>query len=113
MREQSGVVEVMVNKLNTERRGQIVRCLTEGMSIRGTVPVTGAAKNTVTKLLVDLGQVCADHQDKVLRNLDSKDRRGADEIWSFCYSKQKERSPRTSGTPGYGDVWVERLLADM
>jgi len=53
------------------------------MSIRATVRVTGAAKNTVTKLLVDLGQACADYQDRAFRNLDSKTIQ-ADEIWSFC-----------------------------
>ena len=31
-------------------------CLTEGMSLRATTRVTGAAKNTVTKLLIDLGE---------------------------------------------------------
>ena len=73
---------VSMNKLSIERQGQIISCLTEGMSIRGTVRVTGAAKNTVSKLLVDLGQVCAEYQDKTLRNLECKTVE-ADEIWSF------------------------------
>ncbi|MDP2622494.1 MAG: DDE-type integrase/transposase/recombinase, partial [Actinomycetota bacterium] len=94
-----------MNRLSTERRGQIIGCLTEGMSIRGTVRVTGAAKNTVTKLLVDLGQACADYQDTALRNLDCKTVE-ADEIWSFCYSKQKNVPEDFKGTPGYGDVWT-------
>ena len=45
----------MVNRLSTEQRARIVGCLTEGMSIRATVRATGAAKNTITKLLLDLG----------------------------------------------------------
>jgi len=45
----------MVNRLSTEQRTRVVGCLTEGMSIRATVRATGAAKNTITKLLVDLG----------------------------------------------------------
>ena len=46
---------IYMNRLGTEKRAQIIGCLTEGMSIRGTCRITGAAKNTVTKLLVDLG----------------------------------------------------------
>jgi hypothetical protein len=53
-----------MNRLATERRAQIVGCLVEGNSIRGTVRTTGAAKNTVTKLLVDLGAACAAYQDQ-------------------------------------------------
>ena len=53
----------MVNRLSTDQRAQIVSCLCEGMSIRATVRVTGAAKNTISKLLVDLGRACAEYQD--------------------------------------------------
>lgn len=95
----------MVNKLNTERRGQIISCLVEGMSIRATVRVTGAAKNTITKLLVDLGAACAEYQDATLRNLDSQTIQ-CDEIWAFCYAKQKNVPEEHRGTFGYGDVWT-------
>lgn len=67
--------------------------------------VTGAAKNTVTKLLVDLGAACAAYQDETLRNLDCKTVE-ADEIWAFCYAKQKNVPQDFQGTPGYGDVWT-------
>jgi IS1 family transposase len=75
------------------------------MSIRATVKVTGAAKNTVAKLLVDLGEACAEYQDGALTNLDST-RIECDEIWSFCYSKQKNVPEEHQGTFGYGDVWT-------
>jgi DNA-directed RNA polymerase specialized sigma24 family protein len=77
-----------MNQLTTQRRAQVILCLVEGMSIRSTVRVTGVAKNTITKLLAEIGAACADYQDQVLRNLDST-RIECDEIWSFCYSKQK------------------------
>jgi IS1 family transposase len=96
---------VSMNRLNTERRGQIVGCLVEGMSIRATVRVTAAAKNTITSLLVDLGQACAEFQDAELRNLDCK-RIECDEIWSFCYAKQKNVPDEHQDTFGYGDVWT-------
>ena len=95
----------MANRLSTEKRAQVIGCLVEGMSIRATVRVTGAAKNTITKLLVDLGQACADYQDTTLRNLDCKVVE-CDEIWAFCYSKQKNVPEEHQGTFGYGDVWT-------
>jgi len=75
------------------------------MSIRATVRVTGAAKNTVTKLLVDLGQACSEYQDRALRDLPCK-RLEFDEIWSFCYSKAKNVPEEHQGEFGYGDVWT-------
>ena len=72
---------------------------------RATGRVSGAAKNTVTKLLVDLGQACAEYQDKALRDLRLTTIQ-CDEIWSFCYSKQKNILDEHQGTYGYGDVWT-------
>lgn len=83
----------------------MISCLVEGMSIRATVRVTGVAKNTIVKLVADVGQACADYQDATLRNLDST-RIECDEIWSFCYAKQKNAPDEFIGTPGYGDVWT-------
>lgn len=94
-----------MNRLSTEKRAQIIGCLVEGNSIRGTVRMTGAAKNTVTKLLVDLGEACAEFQDGELVNLPCKVVE-ADEIWAFCYAKQKNIPEEFKGTPGYGDVWT-------
>ncbi|HEY3374166.1 MAG TPA: IS1 family transposase [Candidatus Aquicultor sp.] len=94
-----------MNKLSVEKRAQIIGCLVEGMSIRGTVRITGAAKNTVTKLLVDLGNACSDYQDKVMRDLPCK-RLQFDEIWSFVYAKQKNVPEEHQGEFGYGDVWT-------
>ena len=54
-----------MNRLNTEKRAQILRCLVEGNSIRSTVRITGAAKNTVVKLLIDAGKACSEYQDEV------------------------------------------------
>ena len=94
-----------MNKLSLERRTQILACLVEGNSIRSTSRITGAAKNTVVKLLVDVSQACLEFQDGILRNLPSK-RLQVDEIWSFCYAKQKNVPVEKQGQFGYGDVWT-------
>jgi IS1 family transposase len=95
----------MVNRLSTERRVQIVGCLVEGMSIRATSRVTGASKNTITKLLVDLGEACSYAANELLVDLDCK-RVQCDEIWSFCYAKAKNVPDEHEDEFGYGDVWT-------
>src|SRR5215218_2498363 len=94
-----------MNKLTAERRAQIVRALCEGNSIRSTARMTGAAFNTVVSLLIDLGSACSEYQDRVMRDLPCK-RLQCDEIWSFCYSKQKNVPPKHEGQFGYGDVYT-------
>ena len=94
-----------MNKLSTEKRIAVVSALVEGCSIRSTVRMTGVAKNTVTKLLVDLGQICSEFQDRTLRNLTCQ-RLQLDEIWSFCYSKAKNVPEEKKDKFGYGDVWT-------
>ncbi len=94
-----------MNKLTTAKRIQVVSCLVEGNSIRATVRMTGVAKNTVSKLLVDLGHACEAHQNSALHNLPCK-RLQVDEIWSFCHNKEKNTAPEHEGILGYGDMWT-------
>jgi len=94
-----------MNRLPVEKRAQIIRCLVEGNSIRSTVRITGSSKNTITKLLIDVGKACNKYQDEILRNLKCS-RIQVDEIWSFCYAKQKNVPEKKQGTFGYGDVWT-------
>jgi IS1 family transposase len=94
-----------MNRLSTQKRAEVLALLVEGMSIRAIVRVTGVAKNTITKLLADLGQACSDYQNETLVNLYCPVIE-CDEIWSFCHSKQKNVAPEHEGEFGYGDVWT-------
>jgi len=100
---------VIMNRLDNERRSQVIRCLVEGNSIRATVRMTGVAKNTIVKLLAQVGQPCLEYQDKALRNLPCK-RIQCDEIWSFCYAKDKNVPENLRGKFGYSDVWTWTAL---
>ncbi len=71
--------------------------------------MTGAAKNTVAKLLVDLGNACAQYQDRVFRGLTPK-RVQCDEIWSFVGYKEKSISATQQGETGVGDIWTWMAL---
>jgi len=94
-----------MNRLNLQKRTQILGCLVEGNSLRATARMTDTAINTVVKLLVDVGQACAEYQNQTLRNLPCK-RLQCDEIWSFCYAKEKNVPEGKRGQFGYGDVWT-------
>ena len=94
-----------MNILPAHKRILVLKCLVEGMSIRATVRVTGVAKATVMKLLVTAGKVCADFQDRELRELPCR-RVQADEIWSFIYAKEKNAPRAKSAPPEAGDVWT-------
>ncbi len=98
-----------MNKLSGEQRARVVAALVEGNSIRATVRMTGSAKNTVVKLLVNLGAACNRFQDGALRNLTCR-RVQCDEIWSFCYAKEKNVPAAKRGLFGYGDVWTFTAL---
>src|SRR3990172_2381962 len=87
IRDHSSIM-VSMNKLTTGKQVAVVRCLVEGCSIRSTARMVGVSRNTVTKLLVDLGTACSQYQDKAMRNLNCR-RLQLDEIWSFVYAKSK------------------------
>lgn len=94
-----------MNRLSLQDRARILSCLVEGNSMRATSRMVDVSINTVTKLLIDVGTACAAYQDEHLRKLACK-RIQCDEIWSFCYAKQKNVAPEKAGVLGYGDVWT-------
>lgn len=104
MREQSGK-KVSMNKLTAQDRARILHLLCEGSSIRAITRLTGASKNTVTKLLIDAGKACADYHDMYVRDVKAK-RIQVDEIWSFTYAKQKNVADAKRAPEGAGDTWT-------
>ena len=93
-----------MNSLDTETRARVVSCLIEGCSVRATVRMTGASKNTVIKLLNDLGCACSEYHNRHVRNLRVR-RLQVDEIWCFVGAKKKNVSPEKKAE-GWGDVWT-------
>lgn len=96
---------IMANVLSEAKRVQVVAALVEGNSLRATARMAGVSRNTVAKLLNDLGTACAAYQDEHLRDLSCK-RIQADEIWSFVYAKAKNVPDDKKGEFGVGDVWT-------
>ena len=95
-----------MNRLTSEQRAAVITCLIEGNSVRSTVRMTGVAKKTVLRVLIEVGAVCSDYQDRVLRNLNTE-RVQIDEMWQFVYCKEKTVTPAIEEkNPGAGDAWL-------
>src|ERR1039457_4538206 len=98
-------IMVSMNRLDIARQAQVIRCLIEGNSIRSTVRMTGVAKNTVAKLLVEVGAACSRYQDQTLRNLPAH-RIQCDEICSFVGAKDKNTPEQRRNEHGIGSAWT-------
>lgn len=94
-----------MNRLTKEERSKILHLLCEGSSIRAVTRLTGASKNTVTKLVVDAGKACLDYQNRAFVNLTCK-RIQVDEIWSFVYAKALNAPIEKKIAGEAGDVWT-------
>jgi IS1 family transposase len=91
--------------LSLEKRVKVVRLLTEGNSIRGTSRLTGVAKGTILRLLKVLGKACEEYQAEALCGLGCTQIQ-CDEIWSFCYMKNKNIPESQAKKLGIGNVWT-------
>lgn len=91
-----------MNKLPLAKRVQIINLLVEGSSLRATSRIADVSINTVTKLLVDVGQACQLFHDEAVRGVTTK-RVQCDEIWAFVYAKEKNKPQDVEGA---GDAWT-------
>ena len=91
-----------MNKLPIDKRVQIINLLVEGSSLRATSRITDTSINTITKLLVEVGQACQLFHDEAVRGVAAK-RVQCDEIWSFVYAKEKNKPQDVEGA---GDAWT-------
>ena len=94
-----------MNRLTTQYRVAILKALSEGMGINAACRITGGSKNTVLKLLADVGRACALYQDQAMRNLKITQVQ-VDEIWSFIGAKQKNVPANSDPTLGLGDCYT-------
>lgn len=97
-----------MNRLPTEKQTQVIAALVEGTSINATCRITGVAKNTVLKLLKDLGCAAASYHNERVCNLRVR-RVQADEVWSFVYGKDKNITLEQAQS-GLGSVWTWTAL---
>jgi IS1 family transposase len=94
-----------MNTISNDQKTAVLKCLVEGCSIRSTVRLTGVAKGTILDLLAVAGETALMYQDAMLKNPTCQ-RIQCDEIWAFCYAKQKNVPNEMRGQPGMGDIWT-------
>lgn len=95
----------IMNRLSLTDRAKIVTLLCEGVGVNAACRISGASKMTVLRLVADVGRACSDFLDANVRGLNSK-RIECDEVWSFCYAKQKNVAAAKAAPEGAGDVWT-------
>ena len=94
-----------MNRTPLARRTQIIKCLVEGNSIRSTERMTDTHRDTIMRLMVEVGTGCAALANEQMRDLDCR-RIQCDEIWTFCRMKQAQiPALRLTGTK-IGDQWT-------
>lgn len=95
----------MANVISMDKKVAVISALVEGCSVRSTSRMTGVSKGAILRLLVSVGAACTAYQDRAIRNVSAK-RVQVDEIWSFCYAKQKNVTPEMAEERTCGDVWT-------
>ena len=104
MPAQTSVI-ISMNRISLQRQAQILACLCEGNSIRATCRMTDSSKDAVIKLLEDVGEACQKYHDEHVRGVQAK-RVQCDEVWPFCYAKEKNVPAPMKGRFSYGDTWT-------
>lgn len=97
-------ITLPMNKLTRDERIKVLKQLLEGSSVSSTVRLTDVSMPAILKLLVDVGSVCADAHDRLVRNLKT-DRVECDELWAFINRKNKNASEEDKAR-GEGDSWT-------
>jgi IS1 family transposase len=85
------------------KRAAVIGALVEGASIRSTERMTGIHRDTITKLLLQMGRASQRLLDERVRGVRCR-RLQLDEFWGFCQKKQRNvRSDEDRSR--VGDVW--------
>ena len=98
-----------MNKMPLKTRALILNMLCEGQSMRATARLADVSFNTVAKLLIDAGKVCADLHDELVQDVTASSIQ-SDEIWSFTYAKQKNVATAKAAPQVAGDTWTWTAL---
>jgi IS1 family transposase/transposase-like protein len=90
-------------RISEEDAVRAIQCLIEGCSVRSTERMTGLHRDTILNLLVLAGERCERLLESKLRGLKCNFVQ-CDEIWTFCFKKQ--RRVRKDDPAEFGDQWV-------
>jgi IS1 family transposase len=89
--------------LASEKKLAVIASLLEGNSVRSTERMTGVHRDTICRLLVQVGEHCSAIWDEHVRNVRAKYVQ-ADEIW--CFVGKKDKHVRVDDPEEFGNQWV-------
>ena len=93
-----------MNKLKPDKQVAVIRALVAGCSIRSTERMTGVHRDTIMRLMVQVGDTCGGILDQMMRGLHCR-RIEVDEVW--CYVGKKQRHVLTTDDPSeVGDFYT-------
>ena len=58
-----------MNKLKLDKQAAVISALVEGVSIRSTERMTGVHRDTIMRLMVQVGETCEEVLDAMMRGL--------------------------------------------
>lgn len=92
-------------ELPLKTRSLILNLLCEGQPMRATARLADVIFNTVAKLLIDAGKVCADLNDEMVQGV-AASRIQYNEPQSFTYAKQKNVTGAKAAPAEAGGTWT-------
>jgi IS1 family transposase len=95
----------MSNTLKTEKQISVIHHLAEGNSIRATSRLCRVHRDTIMRLLNDIGPACKNFMDLSFGNLSLRHLE-IDEIWTFCGKKQGTLTEAEKDDPTIGDIYL-------
>ena len=98
-----------MNKLPLKTRSLILTCSAKASPCGPLHRLADVSFNTVAKLLIDAGKVCADLHDELVQGVTAS-RIQCDEVWSFTYAKQKNVAKAKAAPDEAGDTWTWTAL---
>jgi IS1 family transposase len=90
-------------RISLDKATMILKLLVEGTSVRSIERVTQVHRDTILRLLILAGERCSRLLDEKMRGLKCNFIE-CDEIWTFCFKKQ--RRVRKADPAEFGDQWV-------
>jgi IS1 family transposase len=99
-----------VNILPRDKQIEILAALTEGMSMRATVRLTGVDRKTIARLQLKIGRGCAELHDRMMVGVRTG-RLELDELWAFVQRKRRWHQKPGADGPVTGDQYTYVALA--
>jgi transposase-like protein/IS1 family transposase len=90
-------------RIQLDKATMVLKLLVEGTSVRSIERVTQVHRDTIIRLLILAGERCSRLLDEKMRGLKCNFIE-CDEIWTFCFKKQ--RRVRKADPAEFGDQWV-------